>query len=175
MQSCSLVLFQSRHRGDPAAGSAARNAWWLPLVTNKGQSIDGEAPLVCSCSTGGPIRVCPTFLGGRLACMQHMETDLLECETVPCAFLPQVFYSFDWHARRKQRIIEKKKTYLFSCASFPYQGFAFKVEQPVRVIVSVCFLKFNNEFSGKRLKKYFCVLKLISTLDSGYFFVSSLR
>lgn len=115
MQSCSLVLFQSRHRGDAAAGSAARNAWWLPLVTNKGQSIDGEALLVCSCSTGGPVRVCPTFLGGRLACTQHMETDLLECETVPCAFLPQVFYSFDWHARRKQRIIEKKNISLQLC------------------------------------------------------------
>lgn len=29
MQGCSLVLFQSRLRGDPAAGSAAHKAWWL--------------------------------------------------------------------------------------------------------------------------------------------------
>ena len=98
MQGCSLVLCQSRRRGDPAAGSAARKAWWLPLIANTGQSVDGEGLLVCDCSAGGPNRVCPTFLGGRLVCTQHMEIDLLECETVPSAFLPQVFYSFDWHA-----------------------------------------------------------------------------
>lgn len=57
--------------------------------------------LAGDCNTGGPRRVCLTFLGGRLAFTQHMEIDLLECETVPCTFLPQVFYSFDWHALRK--------------------------------------------------------------------------
>lgn len=97
MQSLSLVLFQSRHRGDRVAGLAAHSAWWLPLMANPGQIVDGGRLLVCSCSAAGPNHVCLTFLGGRLACMQHMETDLLECETVPSAFLPQVFYSFDWH------------------------------------------------------------------------------
>lgn len=74
-----------------------------------GQSPGREGLLVSNCSTGGPKCVCLAFLGGRLARMQHMEIDLLECETVPSAFLPQVFYSFDWPAQRKWRIIEEKE------------------------------------------------------------------
>lgn len=81
------------------------------LIANTGQSVDGEGLLACDCSAGGRNHVCPTFMGGRLACTQHMEIDLVECETVPSAFLPQVFYSFDWHAQRKWRIIEEK-TYI---------------------------------------------------------------
>lgn len=91
MQGCSLVLFQSGRKTDPATCSATGKAWWLPLIANTGQSVDGEGLIVCDCSTGGPNCVCPTFLGGRLACAQHMEIDHLECGAMPPAFLPQVF------------------------------------------------------------------------------------
>lgn len=111
MQVYLSVLFQGRLRGDAAAGLAACQVWCLFLIGNTGQSPDREGLLVSNCSTGGPKCVCLPFLGGRLARIQHMEIDLLECETMPSACLPQVFYSFDWHVQRKWRIIEEK-TYI---------------------------------------------------------------
>lgn len=111
MQIFLSLLFHGRFRGDAATGLVACQTRRLFLIGNTGQSPDNEGLLLTNCSTGGPKCVCLAFLGGRLAHMQHMEIDLLECETMPSAFLPQVFYSFDWHMQRKWRIIEEK-TYI---------------------------------------------------------------